>query len=129
MAKKKDPAKWGAGVAAAGKAVRSNEYVQRIVEDEALRDNLREAFESAQKAYERMSDGRGPINELIDDKKVQRDIREAASSLREVADTLRGAKGRRKRKRRGGLLVVLVGGGVAALAVSEGLRKKVLDLV
>ena len=39
---------------------------------------------------------------------------------------LRGAKGKRKAKRRGGLILLVVGAGLA-LALSEGLRKKVLD--
>jgi hypothetical protein len=125
MAATKRAAQAGAGAVAAGKAARSNPYVQRLVEDDELRDNLRTAFTSARKAYERMSNGKGPTA-LMDDKKVQRDLREAASSLREAAESLRGAR-RRKRRRRGRLLLVgLVGAGLA-LALSEGLRKKVLD--
>jgi ferric-dicitrate binding protein FerR (iron transport regulator) len=118
-------AKAGAGAYAAGKAARNNLYVQRIVEDEDLRDNLRTAFESARKAYGRMSNGKGPAKALMEDKKVQKQLREAATSLREAADTLR-APAKRKR-RRGRLLVLgLVGAGLA-LALSEPLRKKVLD--
>jgi ferric-dicitrate binding protein FerR (iron transport regulator) len=118
-------AKAGAGAYAAGKAARNNVYVQRIVEDDDLRDNLRTAFESARKAYGRMSNGKGPAKALMEDKKVQKQLREAATSLREAADTLR-APAKRKR-RRGRLLVLgLVGAGLA-LALSEPLRKKVLD--
>jgi hypothetical protein len=127
MASKKKAAKAGAGAVAASKAVRSNMYVQRIVEDAELRENLRTAFESARKAYTRMSNGKRPTKALMEDKKVQRELRDAASSLREAADSLRGGKKKRKRGRRGRvLLLALVGGGLA-LALSEGLRKKVLD--
>src|SRR5919202_5307168 len=126
MAKKKKAAKAGAGAIAAGKAAKDNPYVQRIVEDEDLRDNLRTAFESAKKAYERMANGKGPAKALLDDKKTQRELKEAASSLREAADSLRGAKAKKKRRRRGRVLLLLVAAG-AALALSEGLRKKVLD--
>jgi adenylosuccinate synthase len=126
MAAKKKAAKAGAGAVAAGKAVRSNDYVQRLVEDEELRDNLRTAFQSAKKAYSRMANGKGPVKALTEDKKTQKELREAASSLRDAADSLRGAK----KKKRGGfgkfLLVGLVGAGLA-LALSEDLRKKVLD--
>jgi adenylosuccinate synthase len=123
--KKKKAAKAGAGVAAAGKAARDNPYVQRLVEDEDLRDNLRTAYESARKAYSRMANGKGPAKALMDDKKTQRELKEAASSLKDAADALRG--GRKKKSRRGmKLLVLLVGVGLA-LALSEGLRKKVLD--
>ena len=123
---KKKAAKAGAGAVAAGKAARSNPYVQRLVDDDELRENLRTAYESARKAYERMSNGKGPAKALLDDKKTQKELREAATSLRSAADTLRGTKGKKKRRRRGRLILLIVGAG-AALALSEGLRKKVLD--
>jgi adenylosuccinate synthase len=124
MAAKKRAAKAGAGAFAAGKAARSNQYVSQLIEDAELRDNLRTAYESARKAYGRIN-GKGPVKALTEDKKVQKELREAASSLRDAAETLRGSN---KRKKRGGrkLLLVLVGAGLA-LALSEGLRKKVLD--
>ena len=124
--KKKKAAKAGSGAVAAGKAATSNPYVQRLANDEELRDNLRTAYESARKAYERMSNGRGPAKALFDDKKTQRELKEAASSLKDAADALRGAKAKKKR-RRGGLLSLLLVGGIAALVLSEDLRKKVLD--
>jgi adenylosuccinate synthase len=123
MAAKKKAAKAGAGAFAAGKAVRSNEYVQRLVEDQELRENLRNAFVSAKKAYGRVN-GKGAAKAL-DDKKVQRELKDAATSLKEAADGLRGQK--KKKRRKGRLLFIgLVGAGLA-LAMSEGLRKKVLD--
>jgi adenylosuccinate synthase len=124
MAAKKRAAKAGAGAVAAGQAVRTNQYIQRLIEDDDLRDNLKTAFESAKKAYSRMSNGKGPVRSLTEDKKTQKELREAASSLREAADSLRG---KRKKRRRGRILLIgLVGAGLA-LAMSEGLRKKVLD--
>jgi hypothetical protein len=123
MAAKKKAAKAGAGAYAAGQAVRSNEYVQRFIEDEELRENLRSAFVSAKKAYGRIN-GKGPAK-AFDDKKVQRELKDAASSLKDAADSLRGGKKRKGRKRRL-LLVGIVGAGLA-LAFSEGLRKKALD--
>jgi adenylosuccinate synthase len=125
MAKKRAAAA-GAGAVAAGKAVRSNPYVTRLVEDDDLRDNLRTAYESAKKAYTRMSNGKAPTKALMEDKKVQKELREAATSLREAADSLRGAKKKRKRRRGRLLVLALVGAGLS-LALSEGLRKKVLD--
>jgi hypothetical protein len=123
MAAKKKAAKAGAGVYAAGNAVRSNDYVQRLMTDEELRANLRNAFASAKNAYGRIN-GKGPAKAL-DDKKTQRELKDAAASLKEASDQLRGVKKRKKRKGRL-LLLALVGAG-AALALSEGLRKKVLD--
>jgi hypothetical protein len=126
MAKKK-AAKAGAGAVAAGQAVRSNPYVQRLAEDEELRENLRTAFHSARKAYTRMVNGKGPIKAVTEDKKTQKQLKEAATSLRDAADSLRGGKAKRKRRRRGRLLVLALVGAGLAVALSEDLRKKVLD--
>jgi adenylosuccinate synthase len=126
MAAKKKAAKAGAGAVAAGKAVRSNTYVQRLVEDEELRQNLSQAFESAHKAYTRMSNGKHPVKSVTEDKKVQRELKNAASSLKDAAEQLRGGR-KRKRGRKGRLLFLGIVGAGLALALSEGLRKKVLD--
>ena len=123
MAAKKKAAKAGAGAYAAGKAVRSNQYVQRFIEDEELRENLRSAFTSAKKAYGRIN-GKGPAK-AFDDKKVQRELKDAAGSLKDAADSLRG--GRKRKSRKGRLLLVGIVGAGLALAFSEGLRKKALD--
>ncbi len=123
--KKKKAAKAGTGAVAAGKAATQNPYVQRLAQDEELRDNLRTAFESAKKAYERMSNGKGPAKALFDDKKTQRELKEAASSLKDAADALRG--GKKKKRGKGRLIMLLLVGGIAAIALSEDLRKKVLD--
>ena len=106
-------------------AVRSHPYTQRLIEDEDLRNNLREAYGAARHAYERITKNGKPAQKIMDDKKVQRDLRNAADSLREASDQLRG---RRKRKGRFGRLLILgvVGAGVT-LAVSEGARKAVMD--
>jgi adenylosuccinate synthase len=127
MAANKRAVKAGAGAVAAGKAARSNPYVQRLVDDSELRESLRTAFDSARKAYTRMADGKGPVRAVTEDKKTQRELRQAAASLRDAAESLRGAKAKRRRKRRGRLLALaLVGAGVA-MVMNEGLRKKVLD--
>jgi hypothetical protein len=124
MAAKKKAAKAGAGAFAAGKAVRSNPYVQRVMEDPELRENLRSAFESARKAYGRMN-GKGPVKAVTEDKKTQKELKDAAASLKEAADSLRGNK--KKKSRKGRLFLLAVVGAGVALVASEGLRKKVLD--
>lgn len=105
---------------------RENPYVQRLIEDEELRDSLRDAFEAAKGAYGRATgNGKGTVKAVTSDKKVQKDIREAAENLREAADRLR-----KPPKRKGGigkLLLIAVVGAMVALAVSEGTRKAVLD--
>jgi hypothetical protein len=124
MAAKKKAASVGAGAFAAGKAAKDNAYVQRLIEDDELRDNLRTAYESARTAYARMANGKG-AQAALNDKKTQKQLREAATSLRDAAESLRDAKPKRKKRGRG-LLVLIVGVGLA-FALSEGLRKKALD--
>src|SRR3712207_9429774 len=106
--KKKKAARGAAGAVAAGKAAASNPYVNRLIEDEELRDNLRTAYESARKAYSRMSNGKGPAKALLDDKKTQKELQQAASNLKDAADAIRG--GRPKKRRRGGALLLLLVG-------------------
>ena len=113
----------------AGKAAveaRSNPYVQRLIEDPELRENVRQAFEAARHAYKRMSNGKPPARALMEDKKLQRDLRDASQSLREAADQIRGKRKRKKRRGRR-LLMLLVIGTAVTLAFSEGARKAVLD--
>jgi hypothetical protein len=117
-------------VAKAGKAAqsaRSNPYVQRLIEDEDLRKHIVQAYESARDAYNRLSNGKNPTTQIFEDKKLQKHVKEAAGNLRDVSVSLREAP---KKQKKGGfgrvLLLGVVGTGVA-LALSEGLRKKVLD--
>jgi hypothetical protein len=123
MGAKKKAAKAGAAAA----AVRRSPYVQRIAEDEELRQNLWSAYEAARDAVGRLQNGKHPTKQIFDDKKLHKDLKSAAESFKDASVALRASP---KRKRKGGLgkllLLGIVGGGVA-LAVSEGLRKKVLD--
>ena len=123
MAAKKKAAKAGR---AAMKA-RYNPYVQRVVDDEDLRENLWQAYESARHAYGRLQNGKSPTKAIFDDKKLQKDLKSAAESFRDASVALRESPKRRKRGGFGKLLLVGVVGAGVALAVSEGLRKKVLD--
>ena len=108
-------------------AARNNAYVQRIVEDAELRDNIRDAVEQSKKAYARLSNGKAPAKALLEDKKLQKELRQAALALGAVGVALHEGP-KRKRKRHWGrrLFILAVGAGLA-LALSEGLRKKVLD--
>jgi hypothetical protein len=124
MAAKKKAAKAGAGAVAAKEAIRSNEYLQRVMHDPELQENLRNAYSSARKAYARIN-GKGTLKAVTDDKKTQRELKDAAASLKDAADQLRGKK--KKKRRLGRLLLVGIVGAALALGLSEGLRKKVLD--
>jgi hypothetical protein len=106
---------------------RNNPYVRRVMEDEDLRQNITDAYDSARKAYVRLSNGKSPTKQIFDDKKLQKEIKNAAESIKDASVALREAP---KKKRSGGfgkvLLIGVASAGVA-LAVSESLRKKVLD--
>jgi hypothetical protein len=105
---------------------RENPYVQRLIEDEELRDSLRKAFEAARGAYGHATSNGSTVKAVTSDKKVQRDLRTAAESLRDVSEQLRTPK-KRKKSRLGRLvLLALIGAGLA-LILSEDARKTVLD--
>ncbi|HEY5816344.1 MAG TPA: hypothetical protein VIS95_08390 [Solirubrobacterales bacterium] len=106
---------------------RENPYVQRLIEDEELRENLRDAFEAARGAYSRATgNGKGAVKAVTTDKKVQKDLRNAAESLREATEQLKGPR-KRKKSRLGRLILFGIVAGIVALVVSEDARKAVLD--
>ena len=108
----------------AASSLRSNPYVQRLIEDEELRDNLREAVEAARDAYARIANGKGPAKAIMEDKKVHKDLRTAAESLREASDQLRG---KRRKSRLGRLILIALIGAAIAIVLSEDIRKALLD--
>jgi len=116
----------------AAKAAQSNRYVQRLIEDDELRANLLAAYGAARSAYARMTNGKPAGKALMEDRKLQAELRNAVESLREAGGALREEPGRRRRRRRGGLgrtLLLITFGAVLAVALNEGLRSKVLDML
>jgi hypothetical protein len=111
----------------AARSVASNPYVRRLLEDEELRQNIRVAFEAARNAYGRMSNGKGPAKAVMDDKKVQRDLRTAAESLRDASQQLRGRRTGRRRFGLGKALLLAILGAALVLILSEDVRNAVLD--
>jgi hypothetical protein len=106
---------------------RENPYVQRLIEDDELRDSLRNAFEAARGAYSRATgNGKGAVKAVTTDKKVQKDLRDAAEGLREASEQLRAPKKRKKNRLGRFILFSLVAAGIA-LVLSEDARKTVLD--
>jgi hypothetical protein len=106
----------------------SNPYVQRVVEDAELRDNVRAAYDSARSAYGRLTNGKPAAKVVMDDKKFQKELKQAADALKEASTALReGPKKQRKSGGLGKLLLVAIVGGALAIGLSEDLRSKVLD--
>ena len=105
-------------------AAGNNPYLRRLIEDEDLRDSLRDAVDAARDAYSRLSSNGSVIDAAIDDKKVHRDLKTAAENLRDASQRLRGEE---EKRRWGRLLLIAVIGAILALVLSEGLRKTLLD--
>jgi hypothetical protein len=110
---------------------KSNPYVQRLLEDPKLRKNVTTAVNSSKSAYGRLSNGKVPSKALLEDRKLHADLGRALGAARDATITLSSAQ--RKRTRKGislgrKLMIAGIGGGLA-LAGSEKLRSKVLDLL
>jgi hypothetical protein len=108
---------------------KANPYIQRLIDDAHLRENVHKAIESSKSAYERLSNGKAPAKALLEDKKLQSDLRGALEAFRDASIALTEAPKKRARKGIGlGRKLLIAGiGGAVALAGSEKLRSKVLD--
>jgi hypothetical protein len=107
-------------------------YVTRILEDQKLRRNLASAYGAARNAYGRVTNGKSGTKDLLEDKRLQRELILIAESLRNAGGSLREppkSTRKRRRRRRGRSLLLLATAGILAIALSEGLRTKVLDLL
>ncbi len=110
---------------------KSNPYIQRLIEDASLRENVKQAVDSSKNIYERLSDGKATPKTVLEDKKVQAELKKAVDAVRDVTTALTDAP---KAKARKGLTfgrtVVIAGLGAGlALVGSEKLRSKVLDVL
>ncbi len=68
-------------------------YVQRAIQDEELRDNLRSAFATARDVYDELIGGRGVTgvaSKVASDKDIQEQLRSAIEDLRSAADRIQG---------------------------------------
>jgi hypothetical protein len=113
---------------AAAEGAWGNQYVQRYVQDEELRANVRDALDNARSAYARLNNGKSASKVVMEDKKFQKHVNNAADSLKEAGTALRDGP-KRKRGGIGKLLLLAIIGGGLAIALSEDVRNKVLDLL
>jgi len=116
---------------AAARKAQSNQYLKRLIEDEDLRGNLLTAYGAARGVYGRMNNGKPASKVLFEDKKLQRELRDAAKALKEASNAL-NASPKKSRRRKGGLgraLLLLTVAATLALVLSEDLRSKVLDML
>jgi hypothetical protein len=110
---------------------KTNPYIQRLIEDPKLRKQVGIAINSSKRAYGRLNNGKVSALGVLEDRKLQHDVGRALGAARDV--TIIVAESGRKRRRRTltfGRAVLLVGiGAGVAVASSETLRSKVLDLL
>jgi hypothetical protein len=105
-----------------------NPYIHRVIEDPSIRENIQRAIDAGRKGIDRLSHAKNPAKALIEDKRIQTDLRTAIEAIRDATTALTEPPKRAKaRKRRGRTLLLLGVAGAGALAGSEGLRTKVLD--
>ena len=115
-------------VGAAARAAQRSRYLQRLVEDAELRASLITAYGAARSAYGRMSNGKPATQALFEDRKLQRELKEAANAIRDASNALRQPPRRRRSRARRGVMVLIVAS-TLAIALTPSLREKVLDLL
>jgi hypothetical protein len=109
---------------------RSNPYIERLMEDQKLRKQVSTALNSSKAVYVRLTNGKVAPQILLEDKKLHSDVGRALGAARDASIILINTPRRRRRRLTLGRVVMI--GAVAtgvALAVSEGLRSKALDLL
>jgi hypothetical protein len=70
-------------------------YIERALTDEDLRENVRNAFESAREVYNELLGGRGALpvaTRVATDKDIQERLREAIDELRQAAERVQGKR-------------------------------------
>jgi hypothetical protein len=75
-------------------------YVQRAIQDEELRENLRSAFATARDVYDELIGGRGVTgvaSKVASDKEIQDQLRSAIEDLRTAASRIQGGAEHRAR--------------------------------
>jgi hypothetical protein len=75
-------------------------YVQRAIQDEELRDNLRSAFNTARGVYDELMGNRGVTgvaSKVATDKEIQEQLRSAIQDLRSAANRVQGTEAHKGR--------------------------------
>lgn len=113
-------------------ALRENPYVQRLLADDDLRTQLKDTVDFSRSAFQRATKAKRPGKALLNDKKLQNELRAAFDSARQAQFALRDAPSNpqaRSGGKFGRFVMLTLVGGVVALVASSALRDKVLDLL
>jgi hypothetical protein len=103
--------------------------VGRLVEHAELRATLRQAIDSAERAYERLASSKRGEKPASADRKLKAELRTALKSLSRVSGEVGATKFKRKRSAGGRFrrALLLVTGSSVVVAASPWMRGKVLD--
>jgi len=110
-------------------ASRLGPYVERLLQNAYVQDNLLDGVENLREAYERAQKRRV---EPARDEKIRRQLRQSALSLQKAGEALRSGRQKPMKRRAKRMLILASLGAVgvaAALAASEELRNKLFDSV
>ena len=110
-------------------ASRLGPYVERLLQNAYVQDNLLDAVGNLREAYERAQKRRV---EPARDEKIRRQLRQSALSLQKAGEALKSGRQRPTKSRAKRMLILASLGAVgvaAALAASEELRSKLFDSV
>jgi len=95
-------------------AANARPYFERALNDQELRTNVRNAYESARAIYDELIGNRGvtgAAKRVATDKDIQDELRSAITELRTAAERMRGK--RERKKGHSGLLLLGIGLAVA----------------
>jgi len=110
-------------------SARDNQYVRRLIEDEELRASLIAAALAGRKAVQRVQSNRGSaVESVTQDKRVKKELQNAADSLRDAADRIRTPQKKKRHPFRKLFAIALLTGGLV-LVFSESARKSLLDAI
>ena len=114
-------------ISAAADQAKENPYLNKIIEDKELRDNAVAALQSVKSAFDQAkATGFDNPAELVQDKKIKKQLKSAAETLKETSEEIQSA-GKKKRHPLRKVIALAVIGGIVAIVVSEDARKAVLD--
>ncbi len=116
-------------MAATESASRLGPYVERLLQNDYVQDNLLDAVKNLRQAYERTQKRRV---EPAHDEKIRHQLRQAALSLKEAGQALKSGRQKPKKRRAKRMLILAGVGGVgvaAALAANEEFRSKLFNSV
>ena len=106
-------------------------YVDRALNDQELRDNLKEAFAAAREVYGELLGNRGAVGvaqRVATDKEIQESLRRAVEELRAAADRMQG-KAEHNARNRMLLLTGITAGILFNPMTGPATRKWLLDKV